>query len=624
MKQYDLGFDMDHTLTAGFIPDGKSAIVITGRGPEQKKNTEAELEKMGLKIPVLYFPYGFALGSDPAQRDQLIGEFKAKMVKKLGIKTYYEDRERQVEIIKELNPDVNVVLVKETKEEKRLKYILFSYENVMAGSIAYQLQREGAVVNFAEVKDVFETLTDEEQKHHTSSHSEYDDRRLTLFEGIINKMDADKVLAVCEDLPNKDDYFIFTDKNDCFRYTEKLLKMGFTKGTFPTQEDRLLEVERDKAKEIVKQHYPGVKVKDYKTFKTIDEGIQYITEAQDAYVLKSLGDSGETVVPKTCDLEINKKEIIAALTNNKKDYEEGGFLLEQKIMDGAEITPEAFFWNGEMVFCDMDLEVKTTGGQESGGNVGCGLNIIIRTDPQDKVNKIAFPPYVLEQMKDKPGMRMIDIAMIIDPKDGQLYFLEFCPNRVGWDSFPTQCTMAGGASKFFEYVVKGENPLKTLYGTAARMFNDTLDKDRYPAEGIGMIWKEEIDEYVYPYDIKAPKIEKKKDEEEKEPIKKFVTAGAVRDAAVLTCAYDGLLSAIKMVYDYVKQFSLKDMQYRSQDDFLSFSYPQAILNRLDYLLKLGLIKNDKIKSEVEQIKQMKLKDFQYHYGKNNDKNDSAQ
>ena len=134
------------------------------------------------------------------------------------------------------------------------------------------------MVGLLVVKDVERTLTDEELKTHKPSHSEYDDRRLTLFNGILNKLDADKVLAICEDLPNKEDYFIFTDKNDCFRYTEKLLKMGFTKGNFPTQEDRMLEVERDKAKEIVKEHYPGIKVKEYHEFKTIEDGIKFLEE----------------------------------------------------------------------------------------------------------------------------------------------------------------------------------------------------------------------------------------------------------------------------------------------------------------------------------------------------------
>lgn len=624
MKKYSTGFDFDKTVTAGLIPIDGDSVVITGRDKGQEADTRAHLKmiagEFARAIPIYFFPYPFALGNDPAQRDQMIGEHKASTIKKLGVKTFYEDNPRQIEIIKEMNPDVNVVQIKEKKEEKRLKYIMFSYENIMAGSIAYQLQREGAAVNFAEVKDIKETLTDEEQKTHKPHHSEYDDRRLTLFNGIINKLDADKVLKVAEDLENKEDYFIFTDKNDCFRYTGKMLDMGFTKGNFPTMEDRMMEVERDSAKDIVKKHYPGIKVKDYKTFKTADEGIDYMKESKFPYVLKSRGDSGETVVPKTCDLEINRKEVCAALANNKGDYEENGFLLEQKIMDGVEITPACFFWEGKPVIYDLDLEVKTAGGSESGGNVGCGLNLVIQTKPEDKINKLAFPPYVYEQVKGTPGMRMVDIALILDPADGELYFLEFCPNRVGWDSFPTECTMAGGASSFFEAMVLGINPLKDKLGVSVRIFNDTLDKDRYPAADIGVVWKKEIDEYVWPYDIKKSDKKKDKDEPEtEEEMVEFVTAGAVRDAAVLTCSFNDVLDAINMVYDYVHKFSLKDMLYRSKDDFISFSYPQAILGRLSYLLDKGLVDDDDLTGQIEMLKQMKPIIFDY----DKDKNDKA-
>jgi hypothetical protein len=618
MKKYSNGFDYDGTITAGLIPADKDSVVITGRGPDQEKYTRADLEKIGLgDIPIVFFPGQRELVKKSEEfRNRTLGEYKAKTIKKLGVKTYYEDNPEQAKVIKELMPDVNVILVNEMKTEKRLKYLLFSYENIMAGSVAYQLQREKAVVNFAEVKDVERTLTDDELKSHKPSHSEYDDRRLTLFNGMLNKLDADKVLAICEGLPDKEDYFIFTDKNDCFRYTEKLLKMGFTKGNFPTQEDRMLEVDRDKAKDIVKQHYPGIKVKDYKVFKTVDEGVEYMKESKYPYVLKSMGDQGETVVPKTSDLEINRKEVASALLNEKAAYEERGFLLEQKIMDGVEITPECFFWNGKPVYFDMDLEVKTFGGAESGSNVGCGLNLIIQTKKNDKINQLAFPPYVYESVKDTVGMRMMDVAIIIDPVDNGLYFLEFCPNRVGWDSFPTQITMGGGASNFFEKMAQGENPLQYHYGTAVRLFNDTDDHDRYPAADMGMVWKKEIDEYVFPYDVKAPKKKEEPDEESQgEDMIEYNTAGAVKDAAVVTCADDSIYKAICMVYDYVKQFSLKDALYRSKDDFLSFSYPQAILARLEYMLKLRLIDDKPMMAEVAEIKAMPHESFEY--GNNN-------
>ena len=331
-----------------------------------------------------------------------------------------------------------------------------------------------------------------------------------------------------------------------------------------------------------------------------------------SWVLKGRGDGCETICPKSDDPVIASKELIKALLGNKKGYEEMGYILEERIVGGVEITPECFFWNGKPVYFDMDLEVKTFGGAESGSNVGCGLNLIIQTKKNDKINQLAFPPYVYESVKDTVGMRMVDIAIIIDPVDDGLYFLEFCPNRVGWDSFPTQITMAGGASNFFEKMAQGENPFQYHYGTAVRLFNDTDDHDRYPAADMGMVWKKEIDEYVFPYDVKAPKKKEEPDEEgQGEDMIEYNTAGAVKDAAVVTCADDSIYKAICMVYDYVKQFSLKDALYRSKDDFLSFSYPQAILARLEYMLKLRLIDDKPTMAEVEKIKAMPHESFEY-------------
>jgi len=73
--------------------------------------------------------------------------------------------------------------------------------------------------------------------------------------------------------------------------------------------------------------------------------------------LKSSGDFGKTVCPRTKNLDLSKQKLISALTTNGKDYEKGGFILEERI-DGFEYVPEIAFWDGKPIYSAIDFEVK--------------------------------------------------------------------------------------------------------------------------------------------------------------------------------------------------------------------------------------------------------------------------
>jgi hypothetical protein len=346
------------------------------------------------------------------------------------------------------------------------------------------------------------------------------------------------------------------------------------------------------------------------------------------WCLKGLGDGCETIVPKTRDPEVAKQELIEALKENKSAYEEGGFILEEKILDGIEFTPCCFFWNGKPVCYDLDLETKTIGAGETGGNVGCGTNLIIRTEPNEPLNQLAFPPYLMEQYKDTVGMRVIDMGLLLDPEDNSIYFLEFCPNRVGWDAFPAELTMADGAEKFFNAIVLGKNPLTYKYGTATRIFNDTTDKHRRPAAGVGVTYTKDLYDYVFPYDVALPKCdedeeaETETEEASEQEFYKYETAGYCKDVAAITCKMDDIQSSIETIYfDYLKDFSVKDMQYRPIDDFESMSYGSSILNRLDYILRVGLLKDKQVWKDLAAIRKAPRRTWHFEAQKQNKQND---
>jgi hypothetical protein len=174
-----------------------------------------------------------------------------------------------------------------------------------------------------------------------------------------------------------------------------------------------------------------------------------------------------------------------------------------------------------------------------------------------------------------------DIGILIDKKDGKPYFTEFCPNRVGWDAFPTELAMAADEDRvvtpFFEKLIKGQNPLNKKYGVGVRFFNENQDKDRYVEGGLSISWEPEIDKQIFLYDVKRDKDGR------------LVTAGYEQDLGVITGVGDTIEEAANAAYEAIKKISFRDIAYRPMSDFISMDYSQSIFNRLSYLVEQGLI-----------------------------------
>ena len=460
-----------------------------------------------------------------------------------------------------------------------MKIIFFSYHNSIA-PVAQKLIAKGNEVVFAQIEDIKDISTDEEiKKGIEKEEPELKKRRLSLFDGIFKKYPAKKVAKSLSKIKDKNEWFVMSDSNHAFRYLEYAQQLGFPNGLFATQEDRMYEVNRDLGKEIVEKHYPGLNLKDYKTFKTIEEGIKFLEDNENIYVLKSLGDRGDTEVPKTEDAKIANQQLVDILKKNKVDYEANGFLLEQKIIGGYEFTPQAVFYDGKLVYTSLDIETKTIGSEERGQPKGCGTNLIIRTEPEDKINKLAFPPYIHQIAKKRKGLFVIDAAIIFD-KD-KPYFLEFCYQRMGWDSFPTELAMSGNPMNYFKKVMELENPLKFKFGVAIRLFNLEKDKNRYSKEDLPIDYPKDNVNNIWLYDVK--KVEDKE-----------VSIGVDQDLGVATDVSDNLDDAINGCFEIAKSIVFKNVYFRGIDDLMSISYPQSILSRLKYAIDKGLIKKDGI------------------------------
>ncbi len=443
-------------------------------------------------------------------------------------------------------------------------------------SIALKLQDEGRDVILAMLPNEESALTDKELESRTAPDKkgkEQEKRRLTLYDGMVNKMNADDVVDMLKEVPSPEEYFLFFDFNHCFRYAEQLSGLGFN-GNFPTEEDRLLEVEREEAKSFVEKHYTHLETPEHHEFDTIEEATDFLAENDDIFVLKPFNDAAKTVVPTSTVPEMAHQELIAALENDKNGYEKDHFILEKKIIDVIELTPEMNFYNGKPLFALMDIEEKRLEAGEQGMMTGCAQDLVFPINMGSKICRAAFPPAVYDMAKKHEGWFVWDASILIDKKDGTMYFGEFCPNRKGYNAFYTELSMLPSASKYFESLVAGKNPFPILplridgqFGASARMFNLKYDDKGLTSDDTPIISMDEKNVWL---------LDAKLDDEQ------LCTAGYTWDIATVTGNGKTPENAAFNLYENIKQVNFNSSYKRPLFDYTSLDYPNSILNRYNY------------------------------------------
>jgi hypothetical protein len=404
-------------------------------------------------------------------------------------------------------------------------------------------------------------------------------QRLSIHDGIIKKYTADAVLKMLWAVPKneRDDYFIFFDYNNMFNISDQVLKMGYTNGLFPTKWYYRMEKERALAKKFVEDNYKEIKVADSHGFSTIQDGINFINESEKIYVLKSNGNSAGTIVPKTDDVEEGKSMLVEALTKQKKGYEAGGFLLEEKIPNCLEVTPVMVFYNGEPIYSLVELECKSFGAGDIGVQKGGNLALSIRTPLNCEINKRSFPEAVYKLAKKQPGLAIYDMGLLYNGED--FYFTEYCAMRYGWDGIFSEIVMRDDGEPFvgnyFEDIKDGVSPLINEYGASVRLFNlggnknceDSGNTGSVAGDGITVEWKEEVENNLFLYMVKKKG-------------KEIITVGGYDFMGVATGASNVLETAVEKAYAVVDAVKAETLYYRPKFDFLSMSYKSSILNRL--------------------------------------------
>lgn len=456
-----------------------------------------------------------------------------------------------------------------------MKYIFLTFSG-LSQPIAYKLQQEGKEVVVGQIEEIKDYVMEEEAGR--AKESDFDKkRRLDLFKGLLKMQPADKVIDWMKTIKNPHEYFVFFEENNLYRWADKVRDMGF-EGNFPTKDDYLYEIDRDRAKKFVSEHYPKLYTPPVQEYSRVEDAIPFLEQTQDIWVLKGKDDSAKTYVPDTRDVGLAKGQVIEMLRNFPGKYEKLGFILEKYIPNIIELTPEKMYYDGVPLGTTIDIENKSFGSGNISVQTGCAEDIVFPTDMEDRINKIAFPAIVDEMARNHKGLFIWDASILIDKREGKMYFGEFCSNRPGYNSFFTELAQCPSIDGFFEDIVHKKNPF--ALGTVAaslRIFNLSTDEETdQVADNVLVDYRADIEKDLWLWDVR------------RNLRGKLLTVGSDWNLAVITGAGKSLDEAVNRLYRNVDGFSFVGAYYRPKDDFVSLDYPTSIINRLNYGLDRGL------------------------------------
>ncbi|MEK7605638.1 MAG: hypothetical protein AAB478_03905 [Patescibacteria group bacterium] len=454
-----------------------------------------------------------------------------------------------------------------------MKYIFITFSG-LGLPIAYKLHQQGFEVMVGVIQNISDYVMEGEIAKETDFNRK---RRLQLFQGMMPLEDAHAVIEKMKKIENPDEWFIFFEENNLFRWADQIKDLGFH-GNFPTRDDFLFEVDRDRAKQFVKEHYPKLYTPEILEFKKVEEGITFLKDSKDIWVLKGQHDSAMTYVPSNDDPELANNQITEILTNFPDKYERLGYILERFIPSIIELTPEKYYYDGVPIATSVLFENKSFGSGNISVQTGCSEDLVFPTDMEERLNKIAFPPIVDEMAKEHKGWFIWDASILVSKKDGKMYFGEFCSNRPGYNCLFTEMAQCGSPNAFFENIVKKKNPFTVgTVASSVRIFNMNQDEeDESVSSDILINYKPEIEKDVWMWDVR------------RNEHGNLVSVGTDWNLAIITGAGKSINEAINKLYRNVDAFAFLGAYYRPKDDYLSMDYTSSIINRVNYGVERGL------------------------------------
>lgn len=431
--------------------------------------------------------------------------------------------------------------------------------------IAYHLQEEGHDVFVGQVRDWPSVHVKVKEKEEARR------KRLMFYDGLFdNKWSAERLVSYLLGQPTRrraTDWFVLCDFNWLWPYADKLRKAGY-RGLLPHSSDYQLEHDRNATRDLISDIYPGIETGDYEQFKTSKDGIAHLEKNKGKlYVLKGFNAESETIVPGTDDPELNREIIIDALEHDQEHlYEKDGFILEEKIPDVIEFTPEAIAFDGEIRSVNVDVEHKRFGSR-NGPMTGCASGVVMWQDLETPLYEKFLAP-LQEYMLRPNELTVWDLSVLYSPSREKFYAGEFCPNRMGFDAVFAEICTYSSATDWLEHLINGGTPEREPIGVSLRIFNP----DKCDSLFIG----DPSDPNVWCYDVYKNE-------------GKLYTTGLGKDVYVLTAESGDLQSAINDLYELEDKIEFDPGYCLQKHDWQDTEWPQNVLHRIQVVADLGLI-----------------------------------
>lgn len=173
----------------------------------------------------------------------------------------------------------------------------------------------------------------------------------------------------------------------------------------------------------------GIEVPSYEVFSNPEEAKAFLAESPKRYVFKPFVPPGGEQECDTTYVSENAEDLIKCLDSLWHDSQETPFLL-QEVVEGAEISTEAYFDGSSFYFHNHTLEEKKFMSGGFGPNTGCSGNLVWATNGPNRLfteGLAKLQPF----LRDSGYRGMIDLNTIVN--ENHAYGLEWTP-RFGYDA----------------------------------------------------------------------------------------------------------------------------------------------------------------------------------------------
>jgi hypothetical protein len=467
-----------------------------------------------------------------------------------------------------------------------MKYICLTYDG-HGLPVFYKLLLEGNDVVVGQAKKL---------EHMPKEEEEIQKRRLSLYDGMIEKIDADELIEKMRK-ENPEDWFVICDFNYVYPYAEKLKKMGF-KGILPTREDFEFEEDRNKAKEYVFRKYEIFSQQDIQEFDSIKEALNFLKKSEKIYGIKGFNPEAPTYFPMSNDKQIAYDELEDIMISNQKLYESKGFILEEKIEDMIEFIPEIISFDGEIVGINIDIENKPIGAGNIGFQTGDAASFIFWIDKNEpafqKLYDLFFRPS-MDRWTRENEMVVWDAGVMYSPSRNAFYFTEFCSNREGYSALFDKLSTFNSVSEYYERTMNKQylfdKDVKP-FGNSIRVFNEIRDRNfKHLIMKDARIIADENNPNVWLWDVYKKN-------------GKLYTAGLDHNLAVITFAGDNWKENFYVIDNMLsdgKTFVFPGMLYRRAFDLTRNDYPQNFDERIRFVYNFIEEENKQIRQALEDL-----------------------